>query len=480
MTAADDDRVLRRLAEVSAEINRGRPLNETLQAVVDGVVAAVGFGAAVVNFVRPDGDLMIAAVAAPDGAHSLLGRVIPRAAIDDLLARATPWGALRFIDQVVEGPGESFVWIPEKSQATGPGAWHTEDSLLAPLHGGDGALVGVLSVDLPSDGQRPSTRTCELLEMFAVQAGIAIDNARLVDALRQERDHLAASEAAFRFFFTASAGAMGTLSLDPDDPGRIRQVNEAFARLFGYPAGELEGISWTDLVVESERAASRIALAAWRTGDSDRRDRHMRRKDGTTIWALVTATAVTPDSHQPPLLLVHVDDITDRKTREAELSAQAHRDPLTGLPNRRTFLKHLRAALVETTPASAGAVIYADLNNFKSVNDTYGHAVGDQVLCETASRLTGLVREADVVARLGGDEFAVITAGVGPHTTEELLTRIRRAFDRPRAEVPDHRPVTISVGMVTLSDLPSTITEADAEELLHRADLAMYDDKNQR
>jgi diguanylate cyclase (GGDEF)-like protein/PAS domain S-box-containing protein len=469
-----DEAVLRTLAALSAGIARGRRVDQTLEELVQAVVRETGFGVAAHNAVLPDGDIQVAAVAGTsDAREQLIGRTIPRREVDDLLARAEHWGDLRFVPHGERAFGEEYEWVPDIPVPEDPDAWHPEDMLLAPIYGSEGSLVGLLSVDLPPGLRRPGPDLCELLEMFAIQAGIAIDNARLVAELRRERDRLAASEAAYRFMFTESVGGMGVLSLDEADFGTVLQANEALATLFGFRGEDLAGRNWFDLVVEPERPASRAKLTSVRAGSLERADRQMLRRDGTVIWVSIRGAKVPTATAARFVCLLHVDDITERKIREVELLRQANADPLTGVGNRRALLAHLDATIGRVDPTRpAGAVVYADLNTFKDVNDQFGHATGDLVLKEAARRLAAEVRKGDIVARLGGDEFAIVAAEIDAQHAENLLARIRTAFDTPMTACPDGRVVTVSLGWVLIAGRSET-----AVDLLHRADLSMFSDK---
>ena len=468
-----DLEILRRAALVSAQINQGRGLDNTLQAVADGVVEAVGFGAAAVNYVLANGDLRTMAVAGPQEAReALIGRILPREVLDRLLAQAEPWGALRFITHGrIAQERAAPSWTPDVVVADIEDAWHADDSLLVPLHGSDGTLVGILSVDLPPGQRRPNALLCELLEIFAVQAGLAIDKARIVTQLRDEHARLAVSEAAFRFSFTGSAGAMAMLSLDVDDPGRFEQVNEAFCQAVGYRRDELIGLHWTDLVVPAQRSASEATLLRLVAGQegAQRSERQMIRRDGAAMWAGLTFTVIAaPDAEVPPFLLTHFEDITDRKQYEALLAHQAQVDPLTGLANRRLLIEYLEAVLADTVRAGpSGFVFYADLDQFKQINDRHGHATGDLVLRETAERLKAQVRAGDVVARLGGDEFVIVATDLDRDEADRITARIHTAFARPLTIVDE--TVTISLGMAQF-DAATT----DAETLLCEVDRYMY------
>ncbi len=163
------------------------------------------------------------------------------------------------------------------------------------------------------------------------------------------------------------------------------------------------------------------------------------------------------------------EDITDRRKAEAQIAYMAHHDVLTGLPNRVRFREQMDMALGRLPRGGSFAVLCLDLDNFKSVNDTLGHPVGDALLTEVGTRLQRCVRQDDSIARLGGDEFAVIQAASNPRRAEALARRIVNELSGPY-EVAGHRVVSgASVG-VALAPHDGT----DADQLLRNADMALY------
>jgi signal transduction histidine kinase len=160
------------------EVNADHDPESVLRLVADGVVDGVGFGVAAISYLRPDRMLEVVAVSGSSQASDqLLGRRRPLAELDEEFAVAETWGTLRFVAaEAASLPATG--WVPEVDPLDGPDAWQPEDLLFAPLCACTGELLGVLSVDLPEDGRRPGRDQRELLEMYAVQAGIALDNAR--------------------------------------------------------------------------------------------------------------------------------------------------------------------------------------------------------------------------------------------------------------------------------------------------------------
>ncbi|HEX6486291.1 MAG TPA: ATP-binding protein [Nocardioidaceae bacterium] len=177
---------LRRLHELMCRVNAGDDLASVLQTVVNGVADVTGFAVAAVSYRHPDGHFEVVAVAGDDACRDqLLGA---RTSLDELAGEfdiADDWGLLKFIPHE-RLQGVPAGWIPDVRPLDVPDAWHPEDALLAPLSSPTGEMVGLLSVDLPRDGRRPGRFAREALEMYAVQAGIAISNAKQRERLREE------------------------------------------------------------------------------------------------------------------------------------------------------------------------------------------------------------------------------------------------------------------------------------------------------
>jgi len=198
-------------------------------------------------------------------------------------------------------------------------------------------------------------------------------------------------------------------------------------------------------------------------------------------WLLVVRDPNRPDVVLPLLMAVFgillaallgaLVLIWSRNERMRELQRQASQDPLTGLKNRRRFEEDLRAELARSRRnGTTGALLTLDLDNFKQVNDTLGHPVGDRVIGEIAGVLGGRTRETDVLARIGGDEFAIVLPDCDGEEAQHVGETIAAAVREHAPQPPEVPKITVSVGIA----LFGKDTEAGIESLLARADAAMY------
>jgi diguanylate cyclase (GGDEF)-like protein/PAS domain S-box-containing protein len=183
-----------------------------------------------------------------------------------------------------------------------------------------------------------------------------------------------------------------------------------------------------------------------------------------------TRLVVRDNDHNPEHLIAVIEDVTDRKRSEAQIAHMAHHDALTDLPNRVLLQERLKEALLRVPRGESLAVFYLDLDRFKTINDTLGHSIGDELLKAVADRLRGCARETDTVARLGGDEFAIIqTAIEQPSDAATFARRIRDAITEPY-QLEGHLIIAdVSIG---ISIAPGDATEL--EQLLKNADMALY------
>jgi diguanylate cyclase (GGDEF)-like protein/PAS domain S-box-containing protein len=334
--------------------------------------------------------------------------------------------------------------VAERRMATAAGGWVWVETRCRALRDADGRFTGVQS------------------------------SARDISDRKAAEDARRIADEQFR---TAFDDALVGIALVAPDGSWLR-VNESLCRIVGRERDELYGMTFQDIThpedLEADLAQLEETLAGARAGYQ--MEKRYLRPDGGVVWALLSVSLVRDTAGAPLHFISQVQDISERKRLEAELSRMATRDDLTGLYNRRFFerevAQHLRLLRRHGGTAS---VLFVDLDRFKEVNDTLGHQCGDDLLKHVAHVLTGRLRESDVIARLGGDEFAVLL----PMTTAEGAACIVAALEREFAaraadlegELVHARP---SIGVAELD------AELDVDGVLRRADQAMYAVKRAR
>lgn len=234
------------------------------------------------------------------------------------------------------------------------------------------------------------------------------------------------------------------------------------------------GEAWGRLVFEEDREKLERKRNRCFEGKSPAYDAEYRIKgaDGHTRWILERGRVVRKDGAGQPLTVAGThSDITGRKELEEHILYQATHDFLTGLPNRFLFEDRLSQVLARSRRlGEKAALLFMDLDNFKKINDTYGHATGDRILEEVASIFSSSVREMDTVCRLGGDEFTVILPSVADAADAlSAAGRILEAFNKPLESVDGGVKLGLSIGIALFPDHGSSV-----EELLKSADEAMY------
>jgi diguanylate cyclase (GGDEF)-like protein/PAS domain S-box-containing protein len=266
------------------------------------------------------------------------------------------------------------------------------------------------------------------------------------------RGFAADSEARFRSAFEEAPIGMALVGLD----GVVQSANAALCTRVGSdPTGRL----LSDLVYPGDLAG--------RPFPSDS-EVELRYRDGRG-WGVWRHSQLSGPEGEPRAWISHCIDVSRHKYAEEELIWQANHDALTGLPNRELFLERLSGVL--SRPTGHVAVLFVDLDDFKVVNDSLGHGVGDRLISAVAERLSRVLRPDDVIARLGGDEFTVLLPGIA--TDDEALRvahRLSESLLEPIVIAGQRRYVTASVGLAHSE--PGT--DADAHALLRDADAAMY------
>ena len=276
-----------------------------------------------------------------------------------------------------------------------------------------------------------------------------------------------------------------------DPQGRITQANHRMAEMFGYSVQSLLELEYVALVDPADREAVRRQKGELLDGSIStlNLDRMYLRSDRSLFWGHLTATRFVDAHGQDRGILGVIVDITERKRSEEIVRQLAYYDPLTALANRLLLRERMTQALLASKRSGHyGALMFFDLDNFKTLNDTYGHGAGDLLLVEVAARLKSCVREVDAVARFGGDEFVVLFMDLAPNRVAAqaqalvLAEKIRELLaapyvltlaadaDRPQRVI-EHR-CSASIGVALF--LGMAFSE---EECIKRADIAMYQAK---
>jgi diguanylate cyclase (GGDEF)-like protein/PAS domain S-box-containing protein len=288
-----------------------------------------------------------------------------------------------------------------------------------------------------------------------------------------------AAEERFRAAFEDSATGMAVVSLAGDRHGQIVEANEGLARVLGRPREQLLGTMGMAAYCRSDELPKlREDFRRLEEGEIDvlRAELHIMRPDGQERWVHMTSSLLTDEDGRPSLRLSQLLDIDDRKRSEEKLRFLADYDAMSGLSNRRRFVADLERELdAQALRGSRGAVLVIDLDHFKEVNDSAGHAVGDEVVATVGHALARRLRSGDAAGRLGGDEFGVLLRRVEAEDAILVAHSILRtvAYELDRLEDDVARAVTLSIGVALIDERSSRA----ADDLLAGADAAMYSAK---
>jgi diguanylate cyclase (GGDEF)-like protein/PAS domain S-box-containing protein len=282
-------------------------------------------------------------------------------------------------------------------------------------------------------------------------------------------------EASFRLLFESNPLPMWVYDIDTF---RFLAVNDAAVAHYGFSRERFLAMTVADIrPVEDRERLAQFVRSTPGTQEGEELWRH-RKADGTEIEVAIYSRALRYEGRAA--VLVAIRDVTEQRRAEMErarseerITHLAHHDMLTDLPNRLLFSERLDQALARVHRGERLAVLYLDLDDFKCINDTLGHPIGDELLKAVADRLRNCVREIDTLARLGGDEFAIVQASLEqPSDAAALATRIRETIRAPYLLDGHKVEVDVSIGIAVA---PNDGIERD--ELLKNADMALYGGK---
>ena len=262
-----------------------------------------------------------------------------------------------------------------------------------------------------------------------------------------------------------------------DTTGTIQYVNPAFTEKTGYLPEDVIGKK-TRILGSGERPIEE-STAIWQalsTGNSWRGEFHNRKKDGELFWEIGSIAPVKKRNGNITHYVAIKEDITELKHAEQRIRHMANHDVLTGLPTRRLLKDRLEIALVNAKRSETKvAILFIDLDGFKTVNDTLGHIVGDSVLKETADRLCFCVRETDTVSRVGGDEFCILLTNIKDKNNITIITdKLIKAVAAPFKYESGNINIGASIGIALYPD-----NGFSSQKLISLADKAMYQIKRQ-
>jgi diguanylate cyclase (GGDEF)-like protein/PAS domain S-box-containing protein len=293
--------------------------------------------------------------------------------------------------------------------------------------------------------------------------------AGMISSRKRVEEVLQESEQRFRNSFRDAAIGMALVATD----GHWLQVNRSLCRIVGYSEQELLNKTFQDITHPDDLEADLGYMSRLLAGEIDTYQMEKRyfHKNGSVVWILLSVSLVHDAQGTPLNFVAQIQDITERKVLKEQLEHQALYDHLTDLPNRALLMNRLEHVLARTTRREGKvAVLFIDLDNFKIVNDSLGHEVGDALLVEVAERLKAWLRPEDTLARFGGDEFVVVLediASINPATrvAERSIEELREPFAVEGREM----VVTASIGIAL-----ATSSQEQPKDLLRKADTAMY------
>ncbi len=510
---------LRGLLELTRLLRADEDLDSLLDAIARTVSDALGFATVVITIYRPEwNDFRVNAVYGSEAARDvLIGTVREWKDWEPLLDERFLRRGAYFIehDRFDWTTVEQTSFVPDIEPSDDPSAWHPEDALIVPLNRSDGAYLGMMSVDEPASGRKPTDEELDVLVAVAAHAALAVEAAQegaLAARHRTALEHLlrvsaqvAESRSIESVLGSVCEGIRGALgfekvSIDLPDPdsGRLR-VRAAVGwtleddgsstaiddlRPLLDPRFDIEGC----FLVPGEEARRRLrrgpgSYSSVLNGCGPHAWNHhwllvpLHDREGEIrgmIWVDDPSDRLLPSRERLQALRMFANQATtalDSMAQFEEMRFLADHDPLTRLGNRRAFMTRLR---LETSRSlrygSSFALVVCDLDGFKSVNDRFGHLAGDEALEHVADVLRSALRDSDGAYRLGGDEFGLILVEAGQMEVDDVLVRVRRGLSCSEDE--HLSELCASFGVAVCPDHGVT-----PGGLFNAADQAMYEAK---
>lgn len=295
----------------------------------------------------------------------------------------------------------------------------------------------------------------------------------LVDERKQTEETLRNSEERFRSILENAPIGMAVVSPE----GRFLLVNRSLCELAGYEKEELEKLTFQEITHPGDLEHNLVNVQRLLDGsiNSYNMEKRYIRKDQQVVWTQLTSSVIRDAAGTPLYLIAQIEDITERRRSREQIHQLAFYDVLTSLPNRRLLKDRLKQSLAQAKRFQRSlALMFLDLDNFKQINDTLGHDMGDELLKVVANRLLTCVRSMDTVCRQGGDEFIVVLSEIAhPEDAAVVATKIVDTINEPIPINGNDLRITISIGIAVY---PVNGTD-DTKELMKKADIAMYEAK---
>jgi len=496
------------LLEVTSVVRGERDLRSALATIVKTVAETLEFKTVVLNLYRPEFDdfCVTDVYGSAEARDALLGSTYEWSAWRDLLSERFRRGGAYLI------PHGSFDWsedigtryVPNVEPSSEPDAWHPEDELFVPLQDSEGRMLAIFSVGEPRSGRRPNEGELEVLCALAAHAAIAIETAQQsartarhragLEQLLEVSSTLTAAQSTQAILETVCRGIHTALGFekvsieladmetgllhsrassgwDADDPAVLRAVPFDPMRALLEPEFEVSGC----YLVPNDEARKRIPVDHIKySSQSNGRGPHawnhhwllvpLYDRNGEEmgyIWADDPEDRLIPTPERLQALRVFANQATTALYAAEQFEQMrflADHDPLTNLLNRRSFVQHLDAEVARSRRyARPLALLIFDLDELKTLNDTQGHAAGDEALKRVADALRATIRIGDNAFRIGGDEFAIILPEANQREAEAAARRIAEELRRPA-----------SFGVAVCDE------GCEAGALLREADDAMY------